>query len=200
MYFLIAVALWICIACIFRHEKLQHKKSQKNKSEWFDKAQTEHNEFMELYAASDELLSQTQQLVYSDNSDVCAMRNRIGCEAGVNPTSDMIVRALLAQKCKMPKVSAYSGLRSSPCGQIDMELERRFLIWYDNELRLRGFPYELLFVTWDNKIKFRSGDTSVATPVLEQPEVTSGIYFWEPIRAFASGGENIITQESSPAR
>lgn len=155
---------------------------------------------MELYAASDELLSQTQQLVYSDNSDVCAMRNRIGCEAGVNPTSDMIVRALLAQKCKMPKVSAYSGLRSSPCGQIDMELERRFLIWYDNELRLRGFPYELLFVTWDNKIKFRSGDTSVATPVLEQPEVTSGIYFWEPIRAFASGGENIITQESSPAR
>lgn len=198
MYFLMAVALWICIVCIFKYDKSQHKKSQKAKSEWFDKAQIEHSKFMELYAASDELLSQTQQLVYLDNFEVSAMRDRIGYEAGVNTTSDMIVRALLAQNCKIPKASAYSGIRSSTCGQTDMELERKFLIWYDNELRLRGFPYELMFVARNDKIKFRAGDISVATPMSAQPEITSGIYFWEPIRAFASGGENIITQESSP--
>ena len=38
---------------------------------------------------------------------------------------------------------------------------------------------------------------TVAIPVSERPEITSGVYFWEPIRAFASGGENIVTQESN---
>lgn len=199
MYFLLAVALWICVAYILKSGKSQREKSQKAQSEWFDKAQKEHSRFMELYTASDELLSKTQHLVYSSNDEACIMCRRIECEAGVNPTSDMTVRALLAQNCKMPKASAYSGLRSSPCGQIDMEIERKFLIWYDKELRINGFPHKLLFTPWNKKTELRAGDISVAVPVSEHPEMTSGVYFWEPIRAFASGGENIITQESSLA-
>lgn len=78
-----------------------------------------------------------------------------------------------------------------------MKIERRFLTWYDKELRLHGFPYKLLFAPWHKKTEFRAGDITVAIPVSEHPEITSGVYFWEPIRAFASGGENIITQENN---
>ena len=178
MYFLLAVALWVCIAYILKSGKLRHEKSQKAQREWFDKAREDHDRFIELYAASDELLSQTRHLVYSNDDEAQAMRYRIEREAGIKSTSDMTVRALLAQSCKM-----------------SVEIERSFLTWYDKELRLHGFPYKLLFTPWHKKTEFRAGDMTAAIPVSERPEITSGVYFWEPIRAFASCGENVITQK-----
>lgn len=199
MYFLLAVALWVCIAYILKSGKLRHEKSQKIQREWFDKAREDHDRFIELYAASDELLSQTQHLVYSNDDEAQAMRHRIESEAGIKPTSDMIIRALLAQSCKMSGATAYSGFRSSPCGKKEMEIERSFLTWYDKELRFHGFPYKLLFTPWHKKTEFRAGDMTASIPVSERPEITSGVYFWEPIRAFASCGENVITQENNQA-
>lgn len=197
MYFLLAVALWVCIAYILKSGKVRREKSQKERKEWFDKASKDHDRFIELYSASDEQLSAVQHLTYSNNDEAMIMRYRIESEAGVKSTADMTIRALLAQDCKIPKTTAYSGFRSSPCGEMDMKIERRFLTWYDKELRLHGFPYKLLFAPWHKKTEFRAGDITVAIPVSEHPEITSGVYFWEPIRAFASGGENIITQENN---
>lgn len=194
MYFLLAVALWGCIAYIFIRDKSRAKKSRRTQSERFDKANKEHDKFIELYTVSDEVLSQTQHLVYSNNKEACIMRNRIESEAGIKSTSDMTVRALLAQNCKMSRNSAYSGFSTSPYGRADMEIERKFLIWYDKELRLCGFPYKLLFVPWYKETDLKAGDITVAVPVSECSEITSGVYFWEPIRAFTLGGECVITQ------
>lgn len=199
MYFLLAVALWIYIAYILKSGKSRREKSQKERKEWFDKASEDHDKFVELYSASDELLSSVQHLTYSNEDEATEMRYRIESETGIKSTSDMAIRALLAQNCKIPRTTAYSGLRSSPYGEKDMETERRFLIWYDKELRLHGFPYKLLFAPWHKKTEFRAGDTTVAIPVSKCPEITSGVYFWEPIRAFASCGDSIITQENNPA-
>lgn len=198
MYFLLAVALWVCIAYILKSGKSSHEKSQRARQEWFDKAKADHDKFVEAYAAPDELLAQVQHAVYSNDDEAQAMRYRIESETGVKATSDMTVRALLAQNCKMSRNTAYSGFCSSPCGEKNMEIERRFLTWYDKELRLHGFQYKLLFAPWHKKTEFRAGDITVATPISERPEITSGVYFWEPIRAFASCGESVITQESNP--
>lgn len=199
MYFLLAVALWVCIAYILKSEKSRRNKSQRERREWFDKANNDHDRFVEVYSAPNELVSAAQHLVYSNDEEAMMMRYRIEIEAGIKSTADMTIRALLAQDCKMPITTAYSGFRSSPCGEKDMKIERKFLTWYDKELRLRGFPYKLLFAPWHKKTEFRAGDITVAIPVSERPEITSGVYFWEPIRAFASGGDNVITQESNPA-
>lgn len=199
MYFLLAVALWVCIAYILKNGKSRREKSQKERREWFDKASKDHDSFVELYSAPDEMLSAVQHSVYSNNEEAKMMRYRIEGEVGIKSTADMAILALLAKKCKIPRTTAYSGFRSSPCGEKDMEIERRFLSWYDKELLLHGFPYQLLFVPWHKKIEFRAGDITVAIPVSERPEIASGVYFWEPIRAFASGGENIVTQESNQA-
>lgn len=200
MYFLLAVALWVCIAYILKSGKSRREKSQKERREWFDKASKDHDSFVELYSASDELLSAARHSVYSNDEEAKTMRYRIESEAGIKSTADMAIRALLAQQCKMSRTTTYSGFRSSPCGEKDMEIERRFLTWYDKELRLHGFPYQLLFAPWHKKTEFRAGDITVAIPVSERPEITSGVYFWEPIRAFASGGENIVTQGSNQVK
>lgn len=197
MYFLLALALWGCIVYILKRDKFLREKSQNERKAWFEKANEDHDKFIELYSASKRRLSAVQHLVYSNAAVSMAMNYRIENEAGVKPTDDMAIRALLAQGCKMPNSTAYSGFRSSPCGKTDMEIERKFLMWYDKELRIHGFPYKLLFVPWHKKDKFKSGDITVAVPVTENPEITSGVYFWEPIRAFASGGDNIVTQENT---
>lgn len=158
----------------------------------------DHDKFVELYAASDELLNSVQCVVYSNNEEARDIRYRMESEAGIKSTSDMAIMALLAQNCKIMKNSAYSGFRSSPCGEKDMEIERRFLSWYDKELRLHGFQYKLLFAPWHKKTEFRAGDITVAIPVSERPEITNGTYFWEPIRAFASCGKSVVIQESNP--
>lgn len=200
MYFLIAVALWICIACVYTHDKSRRKKSDKAFTEWSEQAKTDYHMFVELYAASDELLSQTESRVYSNKPEACAMRGRIKCEAGINPTSDMIVRALLAQSCKVPRKTADGGIRLLSGYQPGRESEKKFLIWYDNELRLHGFPYELLYVSWDKVNEFCHGrNMSVAIPISKHPQMTSGECIWQPVRLFTPT-DIVLTQQSSPAK
>lgn len=119
MYFLLAVALWVCIAYILKSGKYRRDKSQRERKEWFAKANNDHDRFVEVYSASDELLSAVEHLTYSNNEEAMAMRYRIESEAGIKSTADMTIRALLAQDCKVPRTTAYSGFRSSPCGEND---------------------------------------------------------------------------------
>lgn len=199
MYLILAIALWIYIACVYVRDKSYHQMSQQAHSEWFNKAKKEHDSFRELYTVPDELLSQTQHLVYSNSNEALAMRNRIQSEAGITPTSDMTIRALLARDCKLLRTSAYSGFNAIPRGRVNAEIERKFLMWYDKELRIHGFPYKLLFLPWYNESKFPRDITGVV-PVSECPEITSGKYFWAPNRAFLSSGDVLVTQENNRVR
>lgn len=184
MYFLLAVGMWIYIIYVYSRDKNKQKKSRKHQKEWAAKAIKDHEEFFERYSASEELLSKTYSEVFANSERVRHVRKRIETDIAITPTAEMLVLALLSSECKMPSDIAYSGFRHIPEGKSKMQVERSFFKWYDNELRSNGFEYKLLFVSWKQKIEFLAGDTSVSIPVADNPEVTSGIYYWEPIRMF----------------
>lgn len=191
MYFLLAVGMWIYIIYVYSRDKNKQKKSRKHQKEWATKATKDHEEFFERYSASEELLSKTYSEVLANSERVQHIRERIETDIAIVPTVEMLVLSLLSSERKIPRNIAYSGFRTTPESRSKLEIERSFLKWYDNELRSNGFKYKLLFVSWEHKIEFRAGDTSVSIPVADNPEVTSGVYYWEPIRMFTSGGVSI---------
>ena len=114
------------------------------------------------------------------------MRLRILSEANlVSISDDMVLMGLLAQKAKIPKSIAENGIRS--CGVWDYAEQqrwaeqRRFMIWYDKELRCNGLQDPLLFVDGINETKVRH-NINVASPVSATSHVISGRYFWAPMR------------------
>lgn len=191
MYFLLAVGMWIYIIYVYSRDKNKQKKSRKHQNEWTSEAIKDHEEFFERYSASEELLSKIYSEMFANSERVQHVRKRIETDIAITPTAEMLVLALLSSECKMPSNIAYSGFRTTPESRSKMEIERSFLKWYDNELRSKGFKYKLLFVSWKQKTEFKAGDTSVSIPVADNPEVTSGVYYWEPIRMFTSGGVSI---------
>lgn len=188
MYFLLAVGMWIYVIYVYRRDKNRKEKSCKFQTEWVARATKDHEEFIKRYSASDELLSQTRSEVFANSEKVQNVRKRIETDVAIYPTAEMLVLALLSSECKMPKDVAYSGFRTIPENRSKMQIERSFFEWYDKELRSNGFGYKLLFVSWEQKTAFKAGDTSASIPVTDNLEVTSGIYYWEPIRMFTSGG------------
>lgn len=191
MYFLLAVGMWIYIIYVYSRDKNKQKKSRKFQNEWAAKAIKDHEEFFERYSASEELQSKTYSEVFANSERVQRIRERIETDIAIVPTAEMLVLALLSSERKIPRNIAYSGFRTTPESRSKLEIERSFLKWYDSELRSNGFKYKLLFVSWKQKTEFNAGDTSVSIPVTDNPEVTSGVYYWEPIRMFTSGGVSI---------
>lgn len=194
MYLLLALGLWIYVIARFRKEKVDRSKSSEEHTVRFAAEKNDHDMFLESYAAPDDMEEQARAKVYRNDQDAQFMRDMISSEAGIIPTADMLVRALLAQHGKISKKAAYSGFRTSPSGMKSMEEERKFLVWYDKELRAHGVGYKLLFTTWNDNTKLKAGDLSVAKWVAENNVVTSGVYFWEPIRGFVGAGDSVITQ------
>ncbi len=192
MYFLLAVGLWIYIIYVFNRDKNAKKRSEAIHAERSGKAIKDHEDFVEKYSAPEERVSETYSEVFSNSDRVQSVRNRMETDVNIHPTADMLALALLSSECKMPRNVAYSGFRTIPEDKEDMQIERSFFKWYDNELLSNGFEYKLLFVPWARETTFKAGDLSVAIPAADNPEVTSGIYCWEPIRMFASGG-TVIT-------
>lgn len=187
MYFLLAVGIWIYVIYVYRRDENGQKKSRRLQNEWVARATKDHEKFFREYSASEELLSETYSEVFANSERVQHIRERIETDIAIIPTMEMLVLALLSSECKIPKDVAYSGFRTTPESRIKMQIERSFFKWYDNELRSNGFEYKLLFVSWEQKTEFKAGDTSVSIPLTDNPEVTSGIYYWEPIRMFTSG-------------
>lgn len=191
---MLALGLWIYVIAKFRKEKVDKNRSNEEHTVRFETSKHDHDIFLEAYAAPDNMEEQARAKVYRNDQDAKFMREMISSEANINPTDDMIIRALLAQHGKISKKAAYSGFRTSPFGAKSMEDERKFLVWYDKVLRSHGFPHRLLFTAWNDNTKLRAGDLSVAKWVAEYDTVTSGVYFWEPIRAFTIAGDSVITQ------
>lgn len=114
------------------------------------------------------------------------MRMRILNEAKVETvTDDMVFMGLLAQKAKIPKSIAEVGIRSRGvwdyAEQQRWAEQRRFMIWYDRELRRNGLQEPLLFVDGVNENKVRH-NINLANPVTATSRVIGGRYFWAPMR------------------
>ena len=114
------------------------------------------------------------------------MKARILYEAKVETvTDDMVFMGLLAQKAKIPKSIAEEGIRSRGiwdyAEQQRCNEQRRFMIWYDKELRRNGLEEPLLFVDGVNESKVRH-NINVASPVTSTSRMIGGRYFWAPMR------------------
>lgn len=197
MVLLIAIALWIYIGYVFHRDRSRHEKMEREHKEWFAKAEADHKKFVEMYTASNELMVWAEHLACSNSAEAMVIRSRFRNEAGIEPSYDMIIRALLAQKCKMPGSTAWSGFRCLPGKDIEgRTLSIRFLKWYDKELRANGLPYKLLFLPWDKQVNCIEGIRNTK-PIADCFSITSGECFWEPIRAFILAGDPVITKGGS---
>lgn len=116
------------------------------------------------------------------------MRQRIYKEANLQIVSDdMVVMGLLAQKAKIPKSIAQSGIPSRGIWDYSEKLmwaeQRKFLLWYDNELRKNGLSEPMLFVDGVNANEVRH-NINLATPIAKGTQMIGGRYFWAPIRGY----------------
>lgn len=192
MYFLIAIGIWISILFQIKKDKLEHKKVNDKTQQWFNNSKIEFDKFIEEYVAPDSLVDYAERTIYSNSDAAKIIKRRIQTEAGINATHDMAIRAILAQYGKIIKKTAYGGIRTTTYGKEALKIERKFMIWYNKELQQHGFKFPLLFVTWKDKLRLKSGDDTVVTLIDDCDEIISGIYFWEPIKAFATGLDGII--------
>ena len=92
---------------------------------------------------------------------------------------------LLAQHGKIPKTIAERGIHSRGIWDYAEKLrwqeQRKFMLWYDQELGKHGIKEPLLFVDGINEHSARF-NISVATPITEGTKMIGGRYFWEPMR------------------
>ena len=92
---------------------------------------------------------------------------------------------LVAQKTKIPEEIATEGMYSRGVWGVEeiqkWKAERKFMIWYDNELQKNGIHKKMLFVSgpdsWNVKLK-----PHLAKPVALCTELIGGYYFRMPIR------------------
>ena len=124
----------------------------------------------------------------ADNKTIQDMQSRIMNEATVTSvTSEMILMGLLAQQGKIPKGIAESGIRSRGVWDYAEKLrwkeQRRFMLWYDKELRKHGITEPLLFVDGINEHSVYF-NMDLARPVTESSQMIGGRYFWKPMRKF----------------
>lgn len=120
------------------------------------------------------------------DDEIERMKLRILNEAQLDSiTPEMIVMGLLAQKAKIPKKIAEQGIHSRGvwdyAEQQRWAEQRRFMIWYDRELRRNGLQEPLLFVDGVNENKVRH-NINLANPVTATSRVIGGRYFWAPMR------------------
>ena len=193
MYFLLAIGIWVYIIIAINNDKRRHRKISEQTQKWFNDAKMDFDTFLRKYVADDSLVNFIEHEVYTDSDVAKNMKERIYKETSIKATDDMTIRALLAKDCKILRKTAYGGIRTNTNGKKEMERERRFIMWYDNELRSYGFPYPILFVPWNKKVNLKAGDDSVSLELIECTDVTSGVYFWSPIKAFATGLDSIVT-------
>jgi len=122
----------------------------------------------------------------SSDSTITEIHNRILSEAKISSvTPDTLTMGLLAQHGKIPKSIADHGIHSRGIWDYAEKLrwqeQRKFLLWYDKELRSHGIKEPLMFVDGINEHSVRS-NISVATPISNGTEMVGGRYFWKPMR------------------
>lgn len=126
------------------------------------------------------------EIQFTSDSAINAIHNRIINEAKIEAvTPDMIIMGLLAQHGKIPKKIADRGIHSRGIWDYTEKLrwqeQRKFMLWYDLELRKHGIKEPLLFVDGINEHSARF-NISVAHPITENTKMIGGRYFWAPMR------------------
>lgn len=121
------------------------------------------------------------------DDEIEKMAQRIINEACIETiTPEMVVMGLLAQKAKIPKNVADYGVRSRGVWDYAEQQmwteQRRFMLWYDKELRRNGLQEPMLFVDGVNEVNVRH-NINVANPITNTSRMVGGRYFWKPMRA-----------------
>ncbi|MCD7757662.1 MAG: hypothetical protein LUH45_05765 [Clostridiales bacterium] len=121
-------------------------------------------------------------------------RERIYREAGVPYVSNpMVTLGIAAKEGKVPyEIGLHCGLNTSYLGnQSDLAIERKFMRWWDKELRMYGFPDKLIIVGGEDESAYYHGaeednqyqrsykcfEKSIDDPILHR-----GHYTWEIAR------------------
>lgn len=194
--FFIAIFIAIGIGCLIyalwsgRHSTPSETRDERFRRECRE-AIEERRRLVQQYGASDELLAQTKEVLFSCRGEAAELCKRIMDEVSTKkPSYDMIELALLAQKCKVPEyVAMYGFMSNGHLVRPENFVEERFLRWYDNELRSHGFPYKLKFVLWDDIPGTNMcADLSKAVDISDHLPTGRCCYFWEPQR-FSLGGK-----------
>ena len=168
----------------YAREKSKSKKAEQDTQQWIIAMQSDYDNWIRKVV--DEQLEYIVGQVHTDDERVVKARERIKKEAHISFVSEeMILMAMLAQRKKIPKNIAENGIFSKGIWDYaerqKWEEERKFLLWYDNELRKNGLLEPLLFVDGVNANKVRH-NINVATPITNASQVIGGRYFWKPMR------------------
>ncbi len=121
-----------------------------------------------------------------EGDSIDKIKQRILNEANITSVSDdMIIMGLLAQKGKIPKRIAQNGIRSYGIWDYDEQqrwtVQRRFMIWYDKELRRNGLNEPMLFVDGVNEHMVHQ-NIGLANPITTTSRMVGGRYFWASMR------------------
>lgn len=165
------------------NENHKIKEADKRAQRFIDELQQDNERWIGCVVDS-ELEYTIRSKLYGD--DIENMKSRILNEAQLSYVyPDMVVMGLMAQKAKIPKRIAEYGIGSRGVWDYAEQQrwadQRRFMIWYDKELRRNGLREPLLFVDGVNGPKVRQ-NISVASPVTDTSRVIGGKYFWAPMR------------------
>lgn len=199
IWFFVAVIMFIILGVKIHGEKVTHKKNEEEFKKQWDEANKDREAFQQEYAASYELEAEMRKKSIQIDSDTLELRKRIVAEAGIKPTDDMIFYALLAQKGKLSQEESYGGFNTT-MGPSEYEaprpymiIERKFMIWYDKELRNHGMKHKLLFLKEDDKMAFYGGAKyELAKWVGDDPDIMMGKYFWTPLRKSSQVGSSVV--------
>lgn len=124
---------------------------------------------------------------YYFNSERCQeIEERITNEVGITPSQDMIIMGVAAQEGKVlhKHLTLADGIettmRSRYGSMSPIMIERKFFLWYNDELLKHGFPYELMFAVADPKHGLRVTASCPRSSVRTAP-IVHGVYYWEPV-------------------
>jgi len=125
---------------------------------------------------------------WDEDADEMYLKIEAECP-GVPVSTDMVIMGLMAQRGKIPREIARRGIKARGLWNHEETLawhtQRKFLQWYDNELRKNGLQEKMLFVKGgENKEVYRRPELGI--PLQQCTSVIGGIYFWYPIRGEAS--------------
>lgn len=164
------------------NEKHTMKQTNIKTQKWIDEMKRDYDQWINKVVD----IKLEYEMSRRDSEAVEKMELRIRNEANITQVYDyMILMGLLAQKGKIPREIADSGVRSRGiwdyAEQQMWHEQRRFMIWYDNELRRNGLQEPLLFVDGCNENKV-CHNMNLATPITNTSYMIGGRYFWAPMR------------------
>ncbi len=138
-----------------RVQQQQERQQQQKLQQQEDAKNAVMKNFHTAFDANGYLLNVVSKKAYEDNKrcrrgyppqegseDIRKMRQRIRKEAEMEPTAEMVVAGIFAQRCKIPARLATQGITLN---QKNKDKLLKFLRWYDLELQDHGMPLPMQY-------------------------------------------------------